>query len=347
MNGTLPLIGLIGSTLLSIWASFRYLLTATLRLEDGVSKQFLDRIRRESPPSWVFGGEHVTPPRYPDLWEGLLILDGIPLYFNRSERLMTAGWKSKETIATVTFLRWNRRAVEGLLKEVDKSGAIPVSALTPHGSDRLGELEPGGEGELYLNPGSYEDIEADVRRVIDGEINKTGALLHGPPGNGKTRFVRYLSKKYSLPINVVYFLPDYNNLDVSLMFANVPHRSIVLLEDFDNLFDGRQCTMPSDQVKFTFDSVINALDGVHNDYRQVVFIMTVNDIGKVDDSLRSRPSRLKFVKEFGPPDLETRERILGDHGEAVVTDGLSLDKVFFVRDTNRARLKDTVVRTLK
>jgi hypothetical protein len=275
----------------------------------------------------MFGGEHVTPPRFPELWEGFLLLDKIPLYFHRNERLMTAGWKSKESISTLSFFRWNRSQVDRLLAHVNTGESIQVSALTPHGTDRLGELEPGGEGELYLNPGSYEDIEEDVKRVLSGELNKTGALLYGSPGNGKTRFVRYLSKKYSLPINVVYLLPDYNNLDISLMFSNIPQRSIVLLEDFDNLFDGRKCTIPNDQIKFTFDSIINALDGVHNDYRQVVFIMTVNDIGKVDDSIKERPSRFKFVKEFGPPKLEVRERILGDRNLAIIAEGLSLDKV--------------------
>jgi len=131
---------------------------------------------------------------------------------------------------------------------------------------------------------------------------------------------------------VLYFLPDYSNLDISLMFANIPQRSIVLLEDFDSLFDGRKCTMPSDQVKFTFYSVINSLDGVHNDYRQVVFIMTVNDILKVDDSIKERPSRFKFVKEFSPPNLEVRERILGDKNLAIISDGLSLDKVIHFKN---------------
>ena len=327
MNGILPLIGLIGSTLLSVWAAFKYLLTSSYRLEDGVSKLLLSRIRKEKPLSWMFGGEHVTPPRFPELWEGFLLLDKIPLYFHRNERLMTAGWKSKESISILSFFRWNRSQVDRLLAHVNTGESVQVSALTPHGTDRLGELEPGGEGELYLNPGSYEDVEEDVKRVLAGELNKTSALLYGSPGNGKTRFVRYLSKKYSLPINVVYLLPDYSNLDISLMFSNIPQRSIVLLEDFDNLFDGRKCTIPNDQIKFTFDSIINALDGVHNDYRQVVFIMTVNDIGKVDDSIKERPSRFKFVKEFGPPKLEVRERILGDRNLAIIAEGLSLDKV--------------------
>ena len=333
MSGILPLLGLIGSTLLSLWAAFKYLLTSSYRLEDGVSKLLLSRIRKEKPTSWVFGGEHVTPPRFPELWEGFLFLDGIPLYFHRNERLMTAGWKSKESVSTLAFFRWNRVQVDDLLAHVNTGESIQVSALTPHGTDRLGELEPGGEGELYLNPGSYEDIEADVKKVLAGDLNKTGALLYGSPGNGKTRFVRYLSKKYSLPINVVYFLPDYSNLDISLMFSNVPHRSIVLLEDFDNLFDGRKCTMPSDQVKFTFDSIINALDGVHNDYRHVVFIMTVNDINKIDDSIKNRPSRFRFVKNFGPPNADVRLRILKDKNKVTMTEGLSLDKVFhFVAD---------------
>ena len=333
MNGILPLLGLIGSTLLSLWAAFKYLLTSSYRLEDGVSKLLLSRVRKEKPTSWMFGGEHVTPPRFPELWEGFLLLDKIPLYFHRNERLMTAGWKSKESVSTLAFFRWNRSQVDDLLAHVNTGESIQVSALTPHGTDRLGELEPGGEGELYLNPGSYEDIEADVKRVLAGDLNKTGALLYGSPGNGKTRFVRYLSKKYSLPINVVYFLPDYSNLDISLMFANVPHRSIVLLEDFDNLFDGRKCTMPSDQIKFTFDSIINSLDGVHNDYRQVVFIMTVNDINKIDDSIKNRPSRFRFVKNFGPPNADVRLRILKDKNKVIMTEGLSLDKVFhFVAD---------------
>lgn len=328
MNGILPLIGLIGSTLLSVWAAFKYLLTSSYRLEDGVSKLLLSRIRKEKPLSWMFGGEHVTPPRFPELWEGFLLLDKIPLYFHRNERLMTAGWKSKESVSTLSFFRWNRSQVDRLLACVNTGESIQVSALTPHGADRLGELEPGCEGELYLNPGSYEDIEEDVKRVLAGELNKTGALLYGSPGNGKTRFVKYLSKKYSLPINVVYFLPDYNNLDISLMFANVPQRSIVLLEDFDNIFDGRKCTIPNDQIKFTFDSIINALDGVHNDYRQVIFVMSANDINKIDDSIKNRPSRFKFVKEFGPPCADVRFKILQDKNKVTMTEGLSLDKVF-------------------
>ena len=178
------------------------------------------------------------------------------------------------------------------------------------------------------NEGSFEDIEADVAKVAKGSLKRTSFLLHGPPGNGKTNFIRQLARKYTLPIYVIYFNPDYNNLDIARMFSEIPRRCIILFEDFDNYFDGRNCTMKNDQVKFTFDSIINALDGVHNDYRGVVFAMTANNIDRIDSSLKCRPSRFKFVREFGNPNRTLRAKILGSTELADSTEGMSLDEVF-------------------
>jgi ATP-dependent 26S proteasome regulatory subunit len=140
---------------------------------------------------------------------------------------------------------------------------------------------------------------------------------------------------------VVQFNADWSNHDVMLMFSSVPHRCIVLFEDFDNHFHGRQPAIKNDTVKFTFDSVINSLDGVHNYYHQVVFIMTVNNITKVDESLKDRPSRFKFVREFGPPPEEVRRRILGDENLVKLSKGMSLDKVCLAADHPGSLMKSS------
>jgi hypothetical protein len=324
--------GIVISTFVSIWASFKYLLLGRYRIEDVVAKNLIDKINKELPMRWIIDTEHATPPRYPAIWEGIVVLNRIPIYFSRNERLLTAGWKSIDNTSTVTFFRWHRKSVDELLASQGTTTSVTVSALSPGSPDRLGEIETGSPGEIYLNEGSYEDIETDVKRTLDGELTKTSALLYGPPGNGKSRFVKYLAKKYSLPIFVVYFRDDYCNQDISIMFSNIPKRCIVLFEDFDSLFDGRQCIMTNEHIKFTFDAILNGLDGVHNDYKQVVFVMTVNDIHKVDDSLKNRPSRFKHVKEFSAPNRDVRMRILNDSKLVEETEGKSLDQVFFSAD---------------
>ncbi len=325
------LLGVLGTSFFSIWAVFKYIVLGTYRLNGDTSKRFMDKVNKEAKWTWVLSKEHVTEPKYPEVYETLAVLGWTPFYFSRIERMLTAGWQGKEGICSITFLRWHRRKIEALLRDESGTNVINISALSPNGQDRLGELIADPDAEVYLNTESYLDIEDEVKKVLSSEIPKTGFLLYGAPGNGKTQFVKYLSRKYSLPINVVYLSPDYTNYDIARMFSEVPRRCIVLLEDFDNYFNGRNCSIKNDKINFTFDSLINAFDGVHNDYRGVIFAMTVNDITKVDDAFKSRPSRFKFVREFGPPNSDVRLKILKDPNLVKETQGKSLDQVFASR----------------
>lgn len=338
ISSVLGFFGIIGTALLSIWAALRFVVFGSYRINADSSKRLFDKIENSSKWTWILSGEHVTKPKYPEVFESLVLLDGIFFFFSRSERLFTAGWKNKEDLSTITFFRWQRKKVDKLLEVGLECATVPISALIPGSQDRLGELEVDESACVYLNEGSYEDIEEDVKKVLRGELKKTGCLLYGKPGSGKTQFAKYISKKYSLPISVVYLQPDYSNYDIVRMFSEIPRRCIVLLEDFDNYFHGRECVIKNEQVRFTFDAIINALDGVHNDYKEVIFIMTTNDLSKVDSSLKDRPSRLKFVREFSEPNSNVRLKILGDESLVRRTKGMTLDQVFFYRDQQREKL---------
>jgi len=320
--------GIISTIAVSVWAILRYLVLGSYKIDNDMSKRLIASVETDAKFKWVISNEYVTDPRYPDVYEAMVTLYDTWFYINRNERLLTAGWKSKEETTFITFPRWHRKKILAALKRKaleDKS--VPVMLLSPHGgADRLGELSADPESKTILD--NCADIETEVQEVIDGKKSKTGILLYGPPGNGKTQFIKHLSRKHALPIYVVYLNPEYSNHDIALLFSSIPHRCIVLLEDFDNYFDNRDCVMKNDQVKFTFDAFINGLDGVYNDYRQVIFAMTTNDISKIDDSLKNRPSRFKFVKELGPPSETVRLTILKDEKLVKKTEGLSLDAVF-------------------
>ena len=111
-------------------------------------------------------------------------------FVSRNQKLMTAGWKSKEDVTTLTYLRWNRKAVETLLKTDADSGTVSISAMSPGGNDRLGELEADPNSQVFLDDSLYKDIESEVVDVVEGRKAKTGMLLYGQPGNGKTQFVK-------------------------------------------------------------------------------------------------------------------------------------------------------------
>lgn len=321
-------IGVIASSVFSIWAIFKYLILGTYKLDNESSKIIISLIEKESKFKWVLSSEYVNDPKFPNVYEAIVKLNNFYFFFSRSEKYLTAGWQSKEEISSIIFMRWNRDKILNLLKTGINPTIVPVRALTPYGSDRLGDLESNSNPDIYLDDFLYKDIEKDVISVLKGEKLKTSCLLHGKPGTGKTQFIKYLAKKYSLPINVIYLNPEYSNLDISRMFSSISPKSIVIFEDFDNYFDKRECIIKNDQVKFTFDAIINALDGVHNDYKQNIFIMTANDINKIDNSLKERPSRFKFVKEFGLPTAKVRKKILGDDRKVSLTEGLTLDQVF-------------------
>lgn len=337
--------GIFSTIAVSVWAALRYIVLGTYRIDNDTSKRLIEAIESEASFNWILASECVTEPRYPDIYEALVVFRGTWFFFNRNERLLTAGWKGKEENTYLTFPRWQRKKVYELLKQKGfHNTSIPVMAMAPHGSDRLGELTANPDSKAVVD--NCADIETEIQEVIDGKKPKTGMLLYGPPGNGKTQFVKHLARKHSLPIHVVYLNPEYNNYDIATMFAAIPRRCIVLMEDFDNYFSGRDCIMKNDQVKFTFDAFINALDGVHNDYRQVVFVMTANDVAKIDSSLTSRPSRFKFVRKFGPPSEEVRKAVLGDETLAKLTDGLSLDEVFNYQKESSPRRHRTRPRRL-
>ena len=328
------IIGIAFGSLVSLWAGIKYLLLGNMRLNSDISKRLYDRIEKTASWKWTVNSELAVEPHYPCIYQVLTLLDGTLFYFGRQERLFTAGWQSKDEVSEVVFFRWQRKKIIRLLHGKQNVGDINVAAMTPSGQDRLGSLSCDPNAEVYLNTGSYEDIEADVQRLVKGEINKTSCLLYGLPGNGKTQFVRYLAKKYNLPINIVFFDAQYNNLDIARMFAEIPRNCIVLIEDFDNYFNGRECVMKHEEVRFTFDSLLSSLDGVHNDHQGVLFVMTTNNIDAIDDALKKRPSRMKFVREFGMPKREVFEK-LGVQISKSQLGRFTLDQAFLLREQQK------------
>lgn len=318
------------STIAGAFVFVKFIILVEVRLDNSIGKDLLKIIKKEDKFYTIYE-EMQTKDGIPNTFSCLTRIQGIPVYYSRSERLLNAGWKGVDNVTTITTLRFFYKRLKKKIKEVVKLvGNIDVNVVSNFGYNKIGDISTSNPPpEPYLLKEQYLDIEKDIQLLQSGEINKTGLLLYGEPGNGKTQLIRYLAIKYGLDIAIMTFSPDYTNEDMLLMFSEVPNNSIVLLEDFDSIFDNRKCLIESQNLKFTFDGLLNALDGIWSSNKKLVYCLTCNDINKIDDSIKNRRSRIKFIREIKNPDESIRERIIGSF--AAQTEGLSLDKIFYIK----------------
>lgn len=324
--------------LVAIWAVVKYLLLVEIRIDNNVFKSLYEVSRKELnfilKEEFVFDSYNI----YPNVFSSFCFFKkSPPFYLTRDERLFQAGWISKDNTNYIFCFRWDQKKIKSYLNAEVRdrflsSQGVSVEVALPSGIEKIGCLKRASVPTPAIDKNLWIDIDEEILKVTEGRLQKTSALFYGSPGNGKTSLIKYFAVKHGLPIIIPSFNPDYTNYDVMLLFSNLPNKCIVLFEDFDNYFNKRECIMSGNEnkVKFTFDVILNILDGVYSSYENVVFIMTVNDISKVDDALRNRPSRFKHVKHFSNPPHEVIEKIVDDW--ANFAQGLSLDQIFILKD---------------
>jgi hypothetical protein len=299
-----------GTAFVSVWALFKYVITMEMRLEPAIFKHIYSSLD-VSTFKVIFSEEIKIENRSALEFSAILKYKESPyFYVNHGERLLNAGWQGKDQTTRIVFMRWQYKKLRKFLKDlcdytINHRPEMPVYVLTPHYVDNIGKIKC--KSIVPIQPKSiWKDIEEQIELCIEEEDKKLGLILHGKPGNGKTSFIKYVSEKYKLPTYYITFSPEYDNIHLMIMFSQIPARSLVILEDFDSYFDKRTCVMQNstngiNAPKFTFDTILNSLDGVYNSFDKNIFILTANDVNKIDDSLKHRPSRFKIVREFPDP----------------------------------------------
>ncbi|KQR15683.1 AAA family ATPase [Deinococcus sp. Leaf326] len=158
-----------------------------------------------------------------------------------------------------------------------------------------------------------EDLCGDLRSFFAdrewyagmGIPYRRGYLLHGPPGNGKSSLVAALAGASGLNVCVLNLAaPDLSDDRLGSLLNSLPRRSLLLLEDIDAVFLGREPRAPT--VKLSFNGLLNALDGVAAGEGRVTF-MTTNDLVGLDPAL-IRPGRADRHLLIGNAD---RDQITG------------------------------------
>lgn len=166
--------------------------------------------------------------------------------------------------------------------------------------------------QIYLKDKDkiVEDLEkykASTEKYAQlGVAHKRGYLLHGKPGNGKSSLI-YAIAKY-LKYDIYSFdLSNMSSNNFSKAMRNIPDYSVIVFEDFDSFFKGRE---PQGELKITFSTILNSLSGVA-DKDNCIFIITTNH-GETLDPALIRPGRCDMQFEIQNPTKEIQEEFLSE-----------------------------------
>ncbi|WP_407569746.1 AAA family ATPase [Deinococcus altitudinis] len=203
---------------------------------------------------------------------------------------------------SLQMLGRSRHLIGPLLQDAYEATAGAVSGQTEiytpeyqnwQVSDRRRSRPP---GSLIYGGTLMDTLLADVGRFQSdrewyqemGIPYRRGYLLHGPPGNGKSSLVAAVAGAMGLNICVLNLAtPELSDERLQSLLSNLPRRALLLLEDIDAVFVGRE--RRTETVKLSFAGLLNALDGVAAGEGRVCFL-TTNHPEHLDPAL-VRPGR--------------------------------------------------------
>lgn len=201
-----------------------------------------------------------------------------------------------------------------------------------------------------------DDLKATIRDDFAGFLQsedrykrlgiswRRGALLIGPPGNGKTHCVRALVKELAVS---------------SLYVQSLSHRHYTPEQMWQQVFDRARGLRPCVLVLEDLDSLItnenrsfflNQLDGFEQNHGLIV-LATTNHPDRIDSAIIDRPSRFDRKYHFNLPTFDERMVYLRNWQEQLASEtGWSVDELESIASTSEgfsfAYLKELVISTV-
>ena len=262
---------------------------------------------------------------------------------------------AQETLESIKTSSRSSSIYRGKVIEVSVSAGV---------KDEYGEVEMGDrvyvefKKKESLRP---EDVVVDdrvhpllERNVLDVQEKRLvlrqygvpahrGVLLYGPPGTGKTFACRYLYSQFKEATTLVASGTTLPYVKTIFNVARMLQPTVVVLEDVDLVFSSRETSLSSSTLGDLFDQ----MDGLRPD-EDLSFILTTNDIDRIEKAIKDRPGRIGQCVYFGPPNDTLRARYLGHYLLDYDTRALDMDALVHMSDgATQAFLKEWVHRAVQ
>lgn len=167
------------------------------------------------------------------------------------------------------------------------------------------EIQPRSLESVVLKEGQMDRIMGYLRGFLDNKeayakadlAYRTGILLYGAPGSGKSSTALAIANELRMNVYIISLSALTSDEALNDCFNNIPHNSIIILEDIDVASAVRDReTEEGDENGVTMSGMLNVLDGFQSP-PGVITIMTTNRKDVLDEAIR-RPGRVDLEEEL-------------------------------------------------
>lgn len=288
---------------------------AALDVDTFAYRGYCQVVWRQTPPpaetiSWT-GLEHDT------LWRSVSCGIADVTWQNHTFVLASFEWREGFNSTTQTWVMGpDENAIDQFALTVYRVTNVPHEAVLVFSSgcwsekpDLYRSIQSSTFDNLIFEPKLIDEMRREFKAFLTmrghyealGLPWRRGALLIGPPGNGKTQCLRALARELALPTLYVQSLKaEYQREDA--MIASVFKRArqlqpcLLIFEDLDSLIT------PTNRSVF-----LNQMDGFERNVGLIV-VGTTNHPERLDASMLDRPSRFDRKYHFPLPTAALRTR---------------------------------------
>lgn len=147
-------------------------------------------------------------------------------------------------------------------------------------------------------------------------------LLEGGYGNGKTLLAAQLAQLCTKQGWTFVAVADTRDLQECLRIAAQYSPAVVFAEDIDTIM---KIGTP-DEIKTETQRLSTSLDGVDNKNREVMLVMTTNDVMSLPGIL-VRPGRMDAIIEIGRPDQAAMLRLVHQYAGNLLAPGVTDEQI--------------------
>ena len=190
------------------------------------------------------------------------------------------------------------RRVEGEVNNVEKPGpGVYELDLIPFTGWILNKTM-----EKFTFPYKVYGLQNSFIEYVEETYSKTagnfGILFNGTKGTGKSVTAKTLANDLNLPVIIMRNMKDNNDSMISYI-ASFNFDCVLFFDEFEKQFgDCDSC-------------LLQIMDGVYTSEFRKIFLLTTNEL-TINPNLLSRPSRIRYVRQFGNLEKNIVEEVIND-----------------------------------